>query len=91
MEHAKALKQAATKAMELEAARCSIPQAPPIAATNVDDAALKASTLLEKAFTDLYKRIQDQGDKDDHWKATCMDRLENVSFVSRLLCHTFES
>ena len=77
MEHDKALKKAAAKALELEAARLGQRQLPP-PTQSVDQCALKASTLLEKAFTELYKRIQDVPEKDEPWKAARIDRLEKV-------------
>ena len=77
-----ALQQAAAKAMALETARNAPSSSTLRSEGGVDQAALKASSLLEKAFTDLYKRIQDRSDKDNDWKAACIDRLENVHFYT---------
>ena len=68
-----ALQKAAASTMELEAMRTN-----PALQASSEDSALKASQLLERAFTEVYTRIQDQPGKDDVWKAEVIDRLETV-------------
>ena len=68
------MSDAAAQSLAQEAARTANSQN----ATN-EQSALKASQLLEKAFTEVHNRIQDQLERDQAWKARFVDHLENVS------------
>ena len=68
--------------MELEAARNKPMD------DSLSDIALTASKLLEKAYTGLYQRIQDNPGKDDAWKTSLLDLLEKVSQIALNMYNT---
>ena len=84
-QHAASLAFAAEKANELENSRLRTNDPSPKPPVDADTDVVCACNMVERAYKELYVRIQDMPDREVEWRNKLFDRLDKVSFHFR--CH----